>query len=92
MRVPGDLWRALQRYAVWVEPSLIAEWIRLMRGYADRQGRRLDEGRIAAAMTWAEPERDVSAVTERFRLRCCRPGAASAASGRGAASAGQARH
>lgn len=61
MRVPGDLWRALQRYAVWVEPSLTAEWIRLMRGYATRQGRHLDEGRMAAAMTWADPERDVSA-------------------------------
>jgi HNH endonuclease len=59
--VPGELWRALQRFAVWVEPSLIAEWIRLMRGYADRQGRRLDEGWMAAAMTWADPERDVSA-------------------------------
>jgi SAM-dependent methyltransferase len=61
MRVPGELWRALQRFAVWVEPSLIAEWTRLMRGYADRQGRRLDEGQIAVAMTWADPERDVSA-------------------------------
>ena len=61
MRVPGELWRALQRFAVWVEPSLIAEWIRLMRGYADRQGQRLDEGQVAAAMTWAQPERDVSA-------------------------------
>jgi hypothetical protein len=61
MRVPGELWRALQCFAVWIEPSLIAEWIRLMRGYADRQGRRLDEGRIAAAMTWTDPERDVSA-------------------------------
>ena len=62
MRVPGELWRAMQRYAVWVEPSLIAEWIRLMRGYAARQGRRLDEGAVAAAMTWADPARDVSAA------------------------------
>ena len=62
IRVPGEVWRALQRYAVWVEPSLTAEWIRLMRAYADKQGRRLDEGRIAAAMTWAEPERSVSLV------------------------------
>ena len=60
IRVPGDLWRAMQRYAAWIEPSLIAEWMRLMRGYADSQGRRLDEGRIGAAMTWTEPERDVA--------------------------------
>jgi HNH endonuclease len=38
-----------------------AEWIRLTRGYAARQGRRLEEGALAAAMTWADPERDVSA-------------------------------
>lgn len=64
MRVPRDLWRAMQRFAVWIEPSLIAEWARLMRGYADRQGRRLDEGRIGAAMTWSDPARDVSRPRE----------------------------
>jgi hypothetical protein len=26
MRVPRDLWVALQRFTAWVEPSLIAEW------------------------------------------------------------------
>jgi hypothetical protein len=60
MRVPEELWRALQRFAVSVEPSLMAEWTRLMRGYAARQDRDLDAGRIAAAMTWADPARDVS--------------------------------
>ena len=59
MRVPRDLWRALQRHAAWVEPSLIAEWTRLMRDYAERQGRCLDEGQIGAAMTWSDPARDV---------------------------------
>ena len=44
MRVPEELWRALQRFAVWVEPSLIAEWTRLMRSYAARQDRALDTG------------------------------------------------
>ncbi len=73
MRVPGALWRVLQRYAVWVEPSLIAEWIRLMRGYADRQGRRLNEGQIAVAMIWAAPERDV-AVSRAISLRMIETG------------------
>jgi hypothetical protein len=59
-RVPRDLWRALQRFATWVEPALIAEWQRLMRGYAERRRRALEEGRIGAAMTWADPARDVS--------------------------------
>lgn len=60
MRVPRNLWRAMQRYAAWIEPALIAEWVRLMRGYAASQGRVLDEGHIAAAMTRADPARDVS--------------------------------
>lgn len=73
IRVPGDLWRALQRYAAWIEPSLIAEWMRLMRGYADSQKRRLDEGRIAAAMTWKEPERDV-AMARKISIEMLRAG------------------
>ena len=34
MRVPSHLWRAMRRNAPWIEPTLIAEWMRLMRGYA----------------------------------------------------------
>ena len=37
----------------------MAEWARLMRTYAARQGRTLEEGRIAVAMTWSDPDRDV---------------------------------
>lgn len=60
MLVPRDLWQAMQRYAVWVEPAQVAEWMRLIRGYAERQGRPLDEGRLAAAINWSDPDRDVS--------------------------------
>ena len=31
IRVPGHLWRAMRRNAAWIEPTLIAEWMRLMR-------------------------------------------------------------
>lgn len=37
--------------------------MRRMRGYAQSQGRDLDEGRLAVAMRWKEPERDVAAAT-----------------------------
>jgi hypothetical protein len=37
----------------------VAKWCRLMRAYAGRQQRRLDEDVMAAAMTWSEPSRDV---------------------------------
>jgi hypothetical protein len=62
--VPQNLWRALQRFDAWIEPALIAEWSRLMNVYAERQGRTLPEGKIAAAMTWSEPSRDVKLARE----------------------------
>ena len=68
MLVPRDLWRAMQRFTVWVEPALMAEWARLMRSYAARQGRTLEEARIAAAMTWSDPDRDVG-VARAIALR-----------------------
>jgi hypothetical protein len=60
MRVPRGLWRTLQRFAAWVEPALVTEWQRLMRGYAERQGRVLDNDKVGAAMAWVDPARDVS--------------------------------
>ena len=63
--VPRDLWRALGRFAAWVEPALVAEWLRLMRGYAARQGRVLDDGVTGAAMTWSEPVRETALSRER---------------------------
>jgi hypothetical protein len=60
VKVPGRLWLALQRYAAWIEPSLVAEWIRLMHDYAERQGRTLSDAHIARAMAWPEPKRDVA--------------------------------
>lgn len=59
MRVPSAVWRALQRYSVWIEPALVEEWMRLMKLYAGSQGRELERDRAAAAMTWSSPERDV---------------------------------
>jgi protein-L-isoaspartate O-methyltransferase len=31
LRVPGSVWRTLQRLCAWVEPVLVAEWARLVR-------------------------------------------------------------
>jgi hypothetical protein len=63
--VPRDVWRAMQRYSAWIEPSIVAEWMRLIKGYALRMGRTLDDGIIAAAMTWVEPDRDVAIARSR---------------------------
>ena len=59
LRVPLHLWRALSRYSCWIEPAVTAEWVRLMDGYARRQGRPLDRKDLALAMMWSEPSRDV---------------------------------
>ena len=60
MHVPMHLWTALQRYSVWIEPALKAEWTRLTKRYAEKQGRQIDDAQLAAAMTWSDPDRDVS--------------------------------
>ncbi len=63
--VPRELWQALGRFAVWIEPALVAEWRRLMRAYAASQDRVLDEGALGVAMTWSEPSRGVALPRER---------------------------
>jgi SAM-dependent methyltransferase len=62
--VPRHLWQALQRFEVWIEPALIAEWSRLINLYGERQGRKLSENLVARAMKWSEPNRDVSVARE----------------------------
>ena len=57
--VPRHLWRAFQRYNVWIEPALVAEWIRMMSDYAKKQGRQLDEAAVTQGMAWSEPGRAV---------------------------------
>ena len=65
MRVPVNLWAAIQRFSAWIEPAIIAEWARVTRAYAERQGRSLDDARLSAAMTWSDPTRDVRVPRER---------------------------
>jgi len=64
MRVPTHLWRAMRRNAAWIEPTLIAEWVRLMREYARSQERHLAEEKMIVAMRWSDPARDVSRARE----------------------------
>ena len=64
LRVPIHLWMAIRRLSVWIEPAIVAEWKLLMRTYADRQDRQLDEQTLADAMRWLEPERDVRLARE----------------------------
>ena len=65
MIVPAHLWRALQRYSIWIEPALVEEWIRLIRRYADRQDKSLDELKLRHLMRPYEPERNQGEVRNR---------------------------
>ena len=43
LRIPTNIWRALERSDAWIEPALTSEWVRLIKAYAESQDRRLDE-------------------------------------------------
>ena len=59
IHVPWHLWQAMQRYDVWIEPALVAEWGRLIKTYAKGRPGKLTDGKIAAAMEWREPNKEV---------------------------------
>ena len=65
LSVPMHLWRAMQRYAVWIEPALVEEWVRLSLRYGNTQSRTIDEGSLRTTMAWVEPNRDVDDVRKR---------------------------
>jgi SAM-dependent methyltransferase len=63
LRVPLQIWQALTRYNVWIEPVLISEWVRLVEGYAgsnEPSVRQLAHSLLA----WADPERDTRVARE----------------------------
>lgn len=56
LTVPGHVWRTLQRLGSWIEPVLVSEWARLMRGYGERMGLSVENGETMLA--WLDPGRD----------------------------------
>ena len=65
MLVPRHLWQTLQRFGVWIEPAVVAEWSRLIRTYAENRGTPVEGTAMTAAMAWAEPNRNVTRVRKR---------------------------
>ncbi len=59
-RVPLAIWNAMRRMAAWIEPMLIAEWVRLTQGYARDRSITADE--VLTALRWIEPNRDTTVV------------------------------
>jgi len=69
--VPLPIWDALSHYNVWVEPVLIAEWVRLMESYAGQLAPAISQTAYCL-LAWADPERDTSfarAAVERLRTQ-----------------------
>lgn len=69
LRVPRHLWLAMSRFASWIEPALISEWIRLMQSYSAASGKNESYDELMRALVWIEPERDttfVRSITQRF--------------------------
>ncbi|MCJ2071100.1 hypothetical protein MKK75_20280 [Methylobacterium sp. J-030] len=60
LSVPEPLWRTLLRLGAWIEPVLVAELARLIRGYAVRMGRASPPGDVAAHLVWQESARDTA--------------------------------
>jgi SAM-dependent methyltransferase len=62
MRIPRHLWQAMSRYAVWIEPALVTEWVRLMQSYSAGHGSEANYEELMKRLTWLEPGRDTSFV------------------------------
>ncbi|HEX9173883.1 MAG TPA: class I SAM-dependent methyltransferase [Telluria sp.] len=69
LRIPLEIWQALTHYNVWIEPVLVAEWVRLIEVYSAYQ--RPDVRMLAhSLLAWADPARDTGfarAAVERIR-------------------------
>lgn len=61
-RVPRNVWDCMSQYAVWIEPAIRREWVKLMRGW------NVDKslGELDLALDWPEAIRDTSRVRKRF--------------------------
>ena len=57
--VPRSLWQSMGRYASWLEPAVLNEWIHQMRVYERRlPGKLVSWGSHWAALQWPAPKHD----------------------------------
>lgn len=61
-RVPTLLWDCFSRYACWIEPAIVNEWVQLMEGYRNEVRYDDSRDRYLNALDWAEQRRDTSLV------------------------------
>jgi len=68
--LPEHLWIAFSRYACWIEPVLISEWVKTMASYKGNQQYQAPEQqyKLVNALNWLEPKRSTTEVRNRFEL------------------------
>jgi ubiquinone/menaquinone biosynthesis C-methylase UbiE len=66
--LPETTWLALNRYACWIEPVLVSEWVKTMASYKGNQGFTSPEKQhfLYQALEWDEPIRSTTDVRKRF--------------------------
>ena len=63
--LPETVWNAFSRYVCWIEPVLVSEWMKTMRGY---QGNQSPEQQLAIinSLDWLEAKRSTVESRKRF--------------------------
>lgn len=66
--LPESTWLAFNRYACWIEPVLVSEWVKTMAGYDGNTQYKLPENqyKLYQALNWEEPKRSTTEVRKRF--------------------------
>ncbi|NQZ93555.1 MAG: methyltransferase domain-containing protein [Moritella sp.] len=65
--LPETVWNAFSRYACWVEPVLVSEWMKTMKGYRGNQSPR-QQLAIVNSLDWLEAKRSTAESRARFDL------------------------
>ncbi|MBU2878124.1 methyltransferase domain-containing protein [Aliiglaciecola lipolytica] len=66
--LPETTWLALSRYACWIEPVLVNEWVKTMAAYKGNSDYAKPEKQVYLyqALKWLDPQRTTSEVRSRF--------------------------
>ncbi|WP_254795301.1 HNH endonuclease domain-containing protein [Halomonas sp. QHL1] len=58
--IPTPLWDSMSRYACWLEPAIVHEWVQLIQRYEPSY----DIGKLHQALQWQESRRDTQQVRQ----------------------------
>jgi hypothetical protein len=66
--LPESTWLAFNRYACWIEPVLVSEWVKTMANYSGNAEYSSPENQyqLYQALNWLEPKRTTVEVRNRF--------------------------